>query len=607
MYEPAWLVRGRSARAVDFALLTIVTLAALFVCYEFEVFPTDTKPYTLELDELLLVTTIFSGGLFMCALRAHTEYRVSRFSTAILWRPIEHAGSIIPISGTLDLVSLPFRLVTSPKRGKREVSFKIAAPNAKGGGQVRAVVDLEVCRGAISIGCVGGKLSRYKGVEERVSAGPRRKAFIATGAPDAARRLVIRNADSYCASIAHIYGIEISEVDVVEEKLKVVESSLWDAHLFSPDNFDKTGGDAPSGRQALANISSAFEAGLRRITFPIVVTHTSRPCEYHRCTREFLRERYRRPGRLDKLPPFEELPHAREARSYSGRVSFFELTIAPKGIDLKSTRFLDSEHKSSHLCRVGDEFIINLDDYLLIIPAELQPAKPDSRRRVERVDDPWFAGLQTVFAIDDNHCVVSASPADALMVLDVKERRVVRRWRVPFERYGRNYDLTETSSVHEHFIANDLQLTHLNCAYPDGNGGFWISTLAQGDIGHVSADGTYEVIVSGFVGCHGVRYSRQLGLLYFSDSCSGRLMGIGADRVPRILGSVDSSWLHDAQHLAGNLFILCLCDKNALVVLDVGSNTEAARFDMKARGENVKFINLVGEPVCEFEGRGEGI
>ena len=73
-------------------------------------------------------------------------------------------------------------------------------------------------------------------------------------------------------------------------------------------------------------------------------------------------------------------------------------------------------------------------------------------------------------------------------------------------------------SVQDHHIANDIQLGHLNCAYPDGHGGFWVSTLGQGDIGHVMPNGDYELIASGFVGCHGIRYSDELGYLYFSDS-----------------------------------------------------------------------------------------
>ena len=64
---------GRRSSRIDGAVLTIVTLAALFYCYVVEVFPTDSKPRALELDELLLVSTIFCGGLFICALRRLAE------------------------------------------------------------------------------------------------------------------------------------------------------------------------------------------------------------------------------------------------------------------------------------------------------------------------------------------------------------------------------------------------------------------------------------------------------------------------------------------------------------------------------------------------------
>ncbi len=73
LYELRSFMGRRSARIFDFAVLAIVTLAALFWCYEVEVFPTDSKPRTLELDELLLVSTIFCAGLFVCALRSLAE------------------------------------------------------------------------------------------------------------------------------------------------------------------------------------------------------------------------------------------------------------------------------------------------------------------------------------------------------------------------------------------------------------------------------------------------------------------------------------------------------------------------------------------------------
>ncbi len=82
LYEPKSLVARRPARIFDGVVLTIVTLAALFYCYEVEVFPNDSEPHTLELDELLLVSTIFCGGLFICALRwlAEQQRWISRIA-----------------------------------------------------------------------------------------------------------------------------------------------------------------------------------------------------------------------------------------------------------------------------------------------------------------------------------------------------------------------------------------------------------------------------------------------------------------------------------------------------------------------------------------------
>jgi hypothetical protein len=78
--EPKSILAPRQAGIFDGVVLAIVTLAALFCCYEVEVFPTDSKPHTLELDELLLVSTIFCAGLFICALRllAEQQRRINR-------------------------------------------------------------------------------------------------------------------------------------------------------------------------------------------------------------------------------------------------------------------------------------------------------------------------------------------------------------------------------------------------------------------------------------------------------------------------------------------------------------------------------------------------
>ncbi len=522
-----------------------------------------------------------------------TDVRDEVRKIGLIGERVTHAGTVT-VLGTAesDLAFQPFRVETIAHDGALAVSFSLDIPAAAYRADLRVIVDIEVESGAIGVGCMCQDFSAFVGVEQTILDRRRRKIFVPTGIAGTTRHLVLRNAGHEGASTACIYGIDLRHVDASDERRATIRSSFWDVPIAESEQFRKTGGDAETARRALASIGADLEG----MTFSLAVTHTSRVWDWQRCTRDFLRDRYQRPHRLDALPPFEELPPASEARSYSGRLTLLDLNIDSNGIRLTATRCIDSEHKIGSACKMDGKLVVCLEDYVIILPAAADAAESDSEHRIERIDDPWFASLQTVFPVDHDHCVLSASAPDALMVLNLKQRRVAWRWRVPAARYGRNYDLTEAMSVHDHFIANDVQLAHLNCAFPDGRGGFWVSTLGQGDIGHVAANGDYELVASGFVGCHGVRYSPELDCLYFSDSCSGRLISIGADRVPRAIGTVDSFWLHDAQHLAGDIFLLCLGDKNAIVVLDTSSNSEIARFDMTARGENVQFVNLVGEP-----------
>ena len=530
-----------------------------------------------------------------------TDVRNADEKIGLIGESVTHAGIVVALGREIsDAAFQPFRVETIAHDGGYAVSFPLDIPEFAYHANLRIVVDIAVDTGAIGIGCLCRDFSSFVGTENVVSPGPRRRVHIAAGVPCAAQYLMLRNASHEGASVARIYGIELRHVDAGEERQAAIQSSLWDLPVTASKHFHRIGGDAELARRALASLGAALGSDLERLIFSLAVTHTSRVWDWERCAQDFLRDRYRRPGRLDRLPSFEELPSAEESRAYSGRLTLFDLTMDTTGVYFAATRFIDSEHKTSHACQMGDELVVCLDDYLAVLPTGANEIER-GERWIERIDDPWFAGLQMVFPVDDTHCVISASGPDGLMLLDLPRRRVVRRWRVPADRYGRNYELTETMSVHDHFIPNDLQLAHLNCAYPDDQGGYWISTLAQGDIGHVAQDGAYEVIASGFVGCHGIRYSRELDCLYFSDSCTGRLIGLGADGAPRVMGHVDSRWLHDAQHLAGGIFLLCLGDRNAIVVLDTSSNTEVARFDMQERGENVQFVNLIDKPVYRYK------
>jgi hypothetical protein len=176
--------------------------------------------------------------------------------------------------------------------------------------------------------------------------------------------------------------------------------------------------------------------------------------------------------------------------------------------------------------------------------------------------------------------------------LDVVLGRVTRRWRLPSSIYRSNYALDETTWLSEHYIPNDIQLGHLNCAAPDGSSGAFVSVLGQGDIGHVDASGMYRLLATGHVGCHGVRYAPGDNLLYFCDSCGGTLMRIEGDGRVETLFDTGSHWLHDAVHLAGDLFLMTVGDRNQLVLADVRQGRTLAEWHFSAAEGTVQFLSV---------------
>jgi len=328
--------------------------------------------------------------------------------------------------------------------------------------------------------------------------------------------------------------------------------------------------------------------------FRILLTHTSRSWEGTRCTRDYLAQRYSDPRRLHHLPCFEQLPGLPNQQLYSGGISLLELVMENDVVQVIARRCIDSRFKLQHASFVGSRLVLCFEGFLAAIPdtehgvTEID-LRPGSRWRI---DDNWFGGLHTVFAVNDDVCVVSSSGADAVLWVDLNSGKVIRRWRLPAELYGTNYALTPDMSVVDHYIHNDIQLGHLNCAYPDGRGGCFISTLIQGDIGHVDQDGKYSLLDRGHVGCHGARLSQSGQDVYFADSCGGRLMLIkpgGAIELHR----VDSRWLHDVEEVDRDLYWFCLGDKNEVALIDVARGRELGRFTFGTRGVNVQFVSIV--------------
>ena len=326
--------------------------------------------------------------------------------------------------------------------------------------------------------------------------------------------------------------------------------------------------------------------------FDILVSHTSRQWVREQCDREYLRRRWARPGRLEQLSPFDTLP-AHEA-PYFGLLSVFRVELSGRGASGRMLHHYDSPQKVVHAAVMGSKIVVAFDDGVGMFDHRDGGVCVDPGSGGSRLADPWFGGLHTVIPVDDTVCLLSSSAADAILWLDVSRGSVVRRWRLPSDRYGTNYHLDDTTWLSEHYIPNDFQLGHLNCAAPDGQGGAFVSVLGQGDIAHVSASGGFELLATGFIGCHGVRFAAQQDLLYFCDSCSGRLMRVEGPQRVTPLFETGSLWLHDAVHLTADLFVMTMADRNRLLLADVKRGNVLAEWDFSAAGGTVQFLSVAG-------------
>jgi len=336
-------------------------------------------------------------------------------------------------------------------------------------------------------------------------------------------------------------------------------------------------------------------------TFDVVVSHTSRRWTPALGDRDYLVERYTKPGRLHDLPAFDSLPP--NNAPYHGLLTVCRIALSRAAVTSEVLQHYNSPEKIQHACLIGGELVVCFDSSLAVFARRTDVAHVEAiPERMERVVDPWLGGLHTsVPAGDGRTCLISSSGADAILWLDVPSRTITRRWRLPSSRYGINYALDDTTWLSDHYIPNDLQLGHLNCAAPDGRGGVFCSVLGQGDVGRVDENGHFDLLVSGYVGCHGVRYDQRADLLYFCDSCRGRLMRI--DGLPRttsgghdratVLFDAGSRWLHDAVHLGDGHFLLTLGDSNRLVLVDTAANRLLAEWDFGAVDGTLQFLSTL--------------
>ncbi len=315
------------------------------------------------------------------------------------------------------------------------------------------------------------------------------------------------------------------------------------------------------------------------------ITHTDRAFDLSRCSLNFLQRRYEAPDRLSGLPPFESLADAESHQPHDGSATFWIFdSEAPDRLRL--VRHFDPGYKVQHAVFANGRFVLAGHEFIEVLDAD--------GAAVARISDPWMSGVHTCFA-HDGRIVVSASGSDAVLIVDPAAERVVEAFRMPEAIYGRNYPLARTDDTRSHFIDNDRQLTHINSAWPAADG-IYVSTLIEGAVGRFGWDGTYEEIVRGFWGCHGVRKLDDERLL-FSDSCLGCACVLDA-ATRRLVRRFDfgSRWLHDTETPDGRFFFGGLGDLNCVVVLDAADSSIVGQWPMSKWGAGVQFMSVCALP-----------
>jgi hypothetical protein len=212
---------------------------------------------------------------------------------------------------------------------------------------------------------------------------------------------------------------------------------------------------------------------------------------------------------------------------------------------------------------------------------------------LKTIEDPWLSGAHTILPDGKGHVLLSCSASDSILSVDELTLEVVTALRLPEAIYGHNYALSRTDSVVEHYITNDFQLTHVNCAAPWHNG-IVVSTLIHGAIGWFDSQGEYKELMRGFVGCHGVRSEHQTDDLYFSDSCLGTIVFLDENQTVKRRVATGSIWLHDAQQLTDNIFAAAVTDRNQVECIDIRSREVVSKISGSDFGMGPQFLYFGG-------------
>jgi hypothetical protein len=317
----------------------------------------------------------------------------------------------------------------------------------------------------------------------------------------------------------------------------------------------------------------------------LCVTHSDRPTEPEHCSLNFLETRYSNHDRLPAKVPFESFPHVSTQQPYKGGVTIWDVQEPPYRNPRLIAALRAEEYKPQHALWYHDKLWILGVDRLEIYDSHIA--------RLATVWDPWLSGGHTINPDGKGHLLITCSASDSVLIIDEKSLAVRSALRLPETIYGRNVELHRNHSVVEHYIPNDLQLTHINCAAA-WRGGIVVSTLIQGAIGWFDGDAAYRELLRGFVGCHGVRVDSRTDRLYFSDSCLGAVVLLneqfGIDK--RV--DVDSRWLHDALQMDGRIFAVSITDSNRVRLLDIESRETISEMPGSDFGMGTQFLSYCG-------------
>lgn len=438
-------------------------------------------------------------------------------------------------------------------------------------------IEANVSHGNVRAGCVDAEMANYVSDEKDLFP-----------SPDAQRVKVEVPADA----AYFVLRTGILEDDSARPELEVVSARMYAAVAPAPISVV----DVEPAPLLPVGAPGIIDSTLT-LTVDLLMTHSTRPFDSTRASAEFIARRYADKTRFANAPPFESFAPSSTQNFLHGAITHCRLKIADGTCSLDTIRCIDAKELIEHASTVNGRLVVSCNGFLCVLPntstslsgIEFDVGSP------YRIDDPWFSGIHSAVGTGkQDECVVSASGPDAVLWVDLTKRVVTRRFRLPESIYGLNYPLTPETSVHDHYISNDFQLGHLNSAYPDDDGGCYITTLGQGDVGHFDRAGRYELLATGYVGAHGVRRSHISGSIYFTQSPSGKINRIQANGSVDLIASIDTAWLHDSQEIAPNLFLCTLVDRNELMLFDVATNTEIARFSAASRGFNPQFLSLIG-------------